>query len=301
MGRGLVGEACALMAALTWALALVLFKLSGERVSPLALNLFKSAVGFVLLAGTLLLQGERFDTLRGFADGDIALLLFSGLVGIALADTVFFHALNLIGVGLVSIMDCLYSPFVLLFSWWLLSEQLGWPHYLGMSLIVGAVLISSRHSPPAGRTRGQLGLGMFLGALSMALMAFGIVIVKPVLEQERVPLVWATTLRLAAGTLALSLVALTSARRRACWAVFRPSAAWKQALAGSIMGGYLSMILWVAGFKYTQASIAGVLNQTTVIFAIILAAVILKERLSRRKVIAVTLALCGVVIVTVRP
>jgi hypothetical protein len=40
-----LGQACALLTAIVWGYALVLFKLSGEHIPPLALNLFKSAVG----------------------------------------------------------------------------------------------------------------------------------------------------------------------------------------------------------------------------------------------------------------
>ncbi len=49
-----LGQACALLSALIWAFALVLFKLSGERITPLALNLYKNIVGLVLLTLTLL-------------------------------------------------------------------------------------------------------------------------------------------------------------------------------------------------------------------------------------------------------
>ena len=58
------------------------------------------------------------------------------------------------------------------------------------------------------------------------------------------------------------------------------------------------MILWIAGFKYTYASIAAVLNQTSVIFAIILATVFLKESFSGRKYAAVVLAVMGVLLVS---
>ena len=40
------------------------------------------------------------------------------------------------------------------------------------------------------------------------------------------------------------------------------------------------------------------MNQTSTIFAIILAAIFLKERLTGRKLLAVTLAMAGVVVVT---
>ena len=43
MSRDMLGQACALAAALLWAVALVLFKRSGEKIQPLALNLFRQS------------------------------------------------------------------------------------------------------------------------------------------------------------------------------------------------------------------------------------------------------------------
>ena len=117
----------------------------------------------------------------------------------------------------------------------------------------------------------------------------------------RFPLVWGTTIRLAAGTMALAVMAAASPRRRKLYAVFRPSAVWKYSVPGSILGGFLSMVFWVAGFKYTQAAIAAILNQTSVIFATVLAVVLLKEGMTRRKLAAVTLAIAGVILVAVDP
>ncbi len=299
MGEDLLGQTCALLAALTWATAVVLFKRSGEHVSPLALNLFKSTIGLTLLIVTLVVTRDGFAALERFPRSDILILLFSGLVGIALADTIFFHSLNLIGVGLVSVVDCLYSPFVILFSCLMLAEELSLFHYVGTGLILTGVLISSRHAPPADRTRGQLLLGMCLAAVAIAMMAFGIVLAKPVLDVNDFPLMWATMLRLLAGTFVLALFALASPQRKTHWAAFRPSAIWKFSLPASVLGNYLAMIFWVAGFKYTRASIAGILNQTSIIFAIILATIILNERFTRRKLLAIILAFAGVAIITV--
>lgn len=296
------GQMCALLAAITWACALVLFKRSGERIRPLALNLYKNTVGLVLLTvtlGVLIALGlESLDPLRQQAGGDLCLLLLSGLLGIALADTLFFHALNLIGVGLISVADCSYTPLVILFSWLLLAEKLTLVHYLGAALIVAGVFVASRHKLPAGRTRRQIVGGMLLAVLAIALMAFGIVLAKPVLEPRDMPLLWATTLRLASGAVFLALFALLGRGWRQHWTVFRPSATWKVALPGSVLGAYVSVVLWVAGFKYTYAAVAGVLNQTTVVFASVLAALFLKEQFGRRKIAALVLALIGVVMVT---
>ena len=295
-----LGQACALGAAITWAFALVLFKRSGERIAPVALNLYKNAVGLTLLVATLglliLLGYERLDGPRAYSRQEIGLLLLSGIIGIAVADTLFFHSLNLIGVGLISIVDCSYSPFAILFSWCLLAEMLTVFHYVGAALIVAGVFTASPHMLPAKRTRRQIVSGMLLGTLSIALMALGIVIAKPVLE--KMPVLWATTLRLAAGFACLALFALGGQGWRRHWGVFRPTHSWRQALPASVLGSYVCLLLWIAGFKYTGASIAAVLNQTSVVFASVLAAVVLKEHFGPRQAAALVLALCGVAIMT---
>jgi len=293
-----VGESCALGAALCWALALVMFKRSGEHVSALALNLFKNVVGLVLLVATMIVVPTGREAYSGNTTSDVLLLAFSGVLGIAVADTLFLQALHYLGVGLISVVECLYSPFILFFSFVLLSEPLGPAQFLGAGLIVAAVLIVSRNEPPAGRTKLELTIGVLLGAGAMTLMTFGIVFVKPVLDVANFPLIPATTIRLAAGTLLLALFACVSPKRREHFKAFRPNALWRLSVPGSVLGTYLAMIFWVAGFKYANASTAGILNQTSIVFAIILATLILKEPFTRRKFVAVSLAVLGVLIVT---
>ena len=48
-----IGEILSLLTAVFWAVAVILFKKSGETVHPLGLNLFKNALGFLLILITL--------------------------------------------------------------------------------------------------------------------------------------------------------------------------------------------------------------------------------------------------------
>jgi drug/metabolite transporter (DMT)-like permease len=75
--------------------------------------------------------------------------------------------------------------------------------------------------------------------------------------------------------------------------VLRPSAAWKTALPGSIVGNYLAMLAWFAGVKYTLVSVSAILNQLTTIFTFVLAAIFLKEAVTPPKLVAIALAASG--------
>jgi len=158
------------------------------------------------------------------------------------------------------------------------------------------VLLCAGHTPPSGRTRGQVLMGMALGVTAIMLMAIGIVVAKPVLEDF--PLILATTLRLAGGSLILIVWMAARPNRASYFAVFRPAPVWWTCIPASVLGTYLAMIFWVAGFKYGQAGIAAVLNQTSTILALIFATLILREPFTRRKAVAAIVALTGVVIIT---
>jgi drug/metabolite transporter (DMT)-like permease len=57
------------------------------------------------------------------------------------------------------------------------------------------------------------------------------------------------------------------------------------------------MLIWLAGMKYAKVSIASALNQTSTIFVLLFAALILKERITLRKVAAIILAVAGAILV----
>ncbi len=304
MPNHLLGQFCALMAALTWAAALVLFKKSGESVAPLALNLFKSVAALMMFAVTLAvmpglaalgLLAPCPPVLGVMTAGEWWTLALSAVVGIAVADTLFFWALNRIGVGIIVVVDCLYSPATIFFAWLLLREHLLPVDYVGGGLVLIGVFISTRHTPPPGRTRGEIVAGVGVGGLAMVCMGYGIVIAKPVIE--RYDVFWITAIRLLIGTAALALFVMASPRRKLVWAAFKPARVWRQSLPASFLGNYLALTFWVAGFKYTTATAAAILNQMSVIFAVALAYIFLKERLDRKKVISLVLACVGALVI----
>jgi drug/metabolite transporter (DMT)-like permease len=69
---------------------------------------------------------------------------------------------------------------------------------------------------------------------------------------------------------------------------------WAKLVAAAFVGQFVAMVLWMAAYKYTLASVASVLGETASIFILLLAAVWLKEALSRRSVAGVVLTFSGV-------
>ncbi|MBU1677164.1 EamA family transporter, partial [bacterium] len=199
-----MGEFYALMCAVVWATAVIFLKRSGETFSPFALNLFRVGVSSALLVVTVYAAGQGL--LLDAPVRDYLVLVASGVIAIALADTMFHKSLNTIGAGVTAIIDCLYSPLVVTFAFLLIDERLSVFHLLGMALILGGVLLASRIESPAGLDRAAQVKGILWGVGAMIALSLGVVMAKPVLERS--PLLWATTVR-QLGALAFMLPVAT--------------------------------------------------------------------------------------------
>jgi drug/metabolite transporter (DMT)-like permease len=288
-----LGEASALACAVVWAFAVILFKRSGETVHPVGLNLFKSSLALVLTAPTIVLAGE---TLAYPAPvGDYLLLLLSGALGIGLADTFFFMSLNIIGAGYSAIVSCLYSPFIIGLSVIWLGERLGVVQVLGVVMIVSAVLSATRRGKASELTGRALGIGMLWGVLGLAVMAIGIVMIKPVLNRS--PLLWANEVRLVGGCLTIAVGLVFHPGRARILRSVVANQRWVYTLFGSLLGTYVAMILWLAGMKFAQVSVASALNQTSNIFVFAFGALFLREPLTRLRVLGILIGVVGAYLV----
>ncbi len=290
-----IGEIFALTAPVCWSFAVILFRRTGRVVPPLALNLFKNIVAAALFMGTMAALGQEF--LSAVPHRDYLLLLVSGMIGIGISDALFFMTLNRLGAGLQSIVNTSYSPSIILLSLMFLGERFTWVQFLGVALILCAVLAITRIRN--GRTvasRKDLTLGILLGLSASVTQAVSIVMIKPLLNES--PIIWANSWRLIGGiAMSILLLPILPERRRAL-ATLRNLRIWPVMIPAAVLGTYVSLLFWLGGMKYTQASTASALNQTSTLWTFILAALLLKEPVTWKRVTGLALGLGGVALVT---
>ncbi|MBN1756066.1 DMT family transporter [bacterium] len=290
-----IGELLSLITAAFWAFAVILFTKSGETVHPLGLNLFKNTLAFVLILVTLAIF--KVPLFRpDVAACDYLLLMLSGAIGIGLGDTLFFLCLNLLGAGLTAIINCLYSPFIIALSVIFLGEQLTLLQLFGVAAVIAAILVISLKRGENNIDRRTIFKGLLLGISAMLCMAVGVVIFKPLLD--RLPFLWVTEIRLLGGLIALVLIIMGHPAKKRIIRSIMLRKGWPYMLSSSFIGAYLAMLLWLAGMKYTQASVASVLNQTSNVFIVILAFIFLKEKLTYRRILGISIAFIGAVLVS---
>ena len=296
------GEIFSLFSAIFWALAVIFLKQAGEKIHPIALNLFKNALGVLLISLTLVIIGNPFFSPyeEVFSNEDYFRMIISGVIGMGIADIIFLHSLNIIGAGISALVDTVYSPFVIFFAYILLGEHLAPLQFLGAGCIIGAIIFASLKLQNIQITRMRLKYGILLGIFAISMMAFGIVLVKPVLTKfqgDVSMLLWIAGFRLVPGSLVPLIIFLFLNNKYNLLKAFKDRKIWFPLIGGSVFATYLGISFWIIGMSLTNASTASILNQTATIFILIFARIFLKEPLTQRRVIAILIAMMGAYLV----
>ena len=286
-----LGEILSLLCALLWAIAVICYRKAGEHSSVSAMNLFKIVLTTLLMVPTLYFT-DGF-VLPELSTEDWLILLISGFFGIMLADMFYLRALQLIGAGLTGITGSLYSPFVVFISFYYLGERLNGWQIFGMALVmVGVAVISLRKKsldiahPPL--------IGFAFAAMAVFCTALGVVIVKPITTE--LPFFWIIFIRTIGGLASMLLFNALLNRSLNPLSVWKAPGRW-WLLTGALLGQYLSTMVWIAGYKYTDSSIASILNETAAVFIFVLGWLLLKEDINPRKLIGAIISVFGVLLV----
>lgn len=255
------------------------------------MTLAKGLVGSVLLGIALLGIGyEALDAMTW------ELLVASGLLGIALGDTFFFAALRHLNAYAVVVFFMLGQALTAGLAFLLLGEDISPPEILGIGLTLGGVslvLVSQCSNEKSGSSSV---LGIVFGLLSMLCMSVSVIIAKPALAIT--PSIQATFIRMLAGMLGILVFSLFTGRISG---FLKPFGSLKLSLRFLLSVGVVTFggfWLSLVGIKYLDVAVANTLGSTEPLFALPLAVVFLKERVTLLVVLGSLLCIGGVVILT---
>ena len=288
----LVSIACGL----AWSISIILWKKIDDNLDPLLINLGKNITGFLLFLVTVSLFAPSMPII---GNEDLKAILISGFIGIGIADALVLRSINFLPASNVALLECLYSPLVILFAIVFLGEGLSVTQVIGISLVLGAVVYIQKPGSMKGQEiAGRLFFKGFLYMLAgLLFMAYGVVLMKPVLAD--VSLLWVITLRMASGVFASGLVFAFSPGKMNSIKFALASHQKTMLFTSFITSSYIAILLWVMGFKLLSASLSAVLNQTSTIFTVVLAAIFLKEKLTTGRAMATAVAVAGVVVLSI--
>lgn len=289
-----LGDICAIAAGFFWSFSVILMRVSGFKIRPVPLTVFKSFVSILGFASVLLIL--RSPLVPDFDGMTWLRLVISAILGISIADTMFAAALNRLGASLQALADCIYAPTVSLVGFLMFREGLTLLEMLGGSLVISGVFVGMVKTRDIRHPRDLL-TGALLAAGSHIIMAVGILMVRDVIREGSI--VWVAGFRFTVATVALAIFALFAGHGKELLIPFRRRDTWKLTVPMALLGPFLATLFWIGGFKYSTVGRAAIYNQLSTVFIILLAWLILKEHMTPRKTVGVALAIAGAVIVSI--
>ena len=289
-----MGDIYALLTAFCWSVAVILFDISSNRLNPLQINIVKNFIGVVGFILTIFILSIPYPN---FSDNQLIILLISGIVGVGIADLLFLESLKNIGSSLSAIVATIYAPSVFIIAYILFGENITLNSIIGSFLVLGGIIISTYNSNRYSKSS-KLLIGIIFGALAHILTAISVLIVKPIMLDN--PILYIALIRFSIGLISTMLFMLFRSGLTKLAMTFKEGYSNIYLISGSFFGTYLSVILWLAGYKYTLAGRAAIYNQLSTILISILAVVFLKEKLTNKKKIGIVLSFIGAIIISIK-
>ena len=287
-----LGDFYAILTALCWSCGVIFFEIAGRVLNSLQISLLKNIVGVLGFISFIILQGDPFPD---FIGQEYFILIISGIIGVAIGDILFLASLRRIGSSLSAIVSTGYTISIFILAFLMFGEVISFISYLGGVLVILGVVIGTIDRDLE-RTPKEILYGVSFGLLANLCTAYSVLLLRPIMDVH--PVLPIALVRFSIGMIISAFGILYLNGKLALRETILKGFSNYNLLAGAFFGTFLSVIFWLAGFKYTLAGRAAIYNQLSTIFIILLASVFLNQQMTKRKWVAVSLALMGSFIVS---
>jgi drug/metabolite transporter (DMT)-like permease len=284
-----IGILAALGCAASWAMGAVLFKKVGEQLSSPAMTLVKGFISAALLGLALLLVGYA-----PVSTNTLLLLVLSGILGIAIGDTLFFAALKELTPHTLIMLLTGGQVLTVLLAVVFLGEKPSPFAWLGIALIISGIFIVVRANLSGERKRSPLRC-IILGGLSTVCMSVSFLLTKGPLRTTSDLEV--TFIRMVAGAVTMLIISLFTGQAKNWWQPFRASGLLVQFFLSVAVVTFGAFWLQFVAFKRLDLAIASTLTSVEPIFVLPLGLIFLREKVTLTALAGSILAVAGIALI----
>ena len=298
-----------LLTTLSWSFCIFPFTQAARRLGSNSLNHFRLLLAlFFIGIISLVVDSTAFAGIFTAEYSHAWLWLgLSGIVGLTIGDYFAFEAYSILGARLGSVLTTFAPAAALFLAWILLNETLSYIGIIGIVItIIGVNFISlgkkERDKIPAHR-QSKFTFGVIAGILSALCQGAGLVLAKKgmIMENQTLTIInpfHATFIRLTIATLFLYILTTTQGKLKK---VIEPlknnkEEGIKYAIAGTIFGPTLGVSLSLFTVSLIQPSVAQTIFSLVPAFALFIARILTKEKITFQSLLGVTIAMSGVII-----
>jgi drug/metabolite transporter, DME family len=166
----MIGELAALGAAVSWAIAPMLYRNALVNTNPISANIMRCVTNGIVLTVFLVAFGLS-GTLVSLPPWVLIFTVISGVIGLGVADTLYMWGIKILGVSRAVPLASTFPLFGLIWATWLLGQPLSVITLTGAAIILlGIWLLSRKNHAETTNNKGKLVLLGVIASLGTAVI-----------------------------------------------------------------------------------------------------------------------------------
>ena len=196
----------ALAAALSWAIASLISVDIARALGGIAFNRIRLIIVTIMLMSYASITNSWSSVNMNL----LAPIIISGFIGVFIGDTLLFLALKNIGPRRNNVLFALAAPFTVILNIFVLNKNMAIYEILGCLIVFIGVIIAIVYGTSKSndhrweKIECSINIGIIFGILAALCQAIGIIIMKPILDQEADPIASAA-IRTGVSAIALAI------------------------------------------------------------------------------------------------
>jgi Predicted membrane protein len=294
-----IGELAALGAAVSWAIAPILYRSALANCKPISANIVRCATNAAVLVAVLVVAGLA-GLLTDLPLWVIGLIVVSGVIGLGVGDTLYMYGLKALGVSRAVPLASSYPLFSFLWSILLLGQPISVTSLAGAALILlGIYLLTRPKTEEAKVTRRIILIGIAASLATALVWSFSITLMDAAVMAANVSSIGANyaivTVRIASlGLLFLAAAPLID-RDHGFLKMKRRDIALL--CVGGLVANGLGWLLMNYSFTQIMASQAIPISSTSPLFAALAGFMFFREKATAKTVFGGLAVVAGVALI----
>lgn len=293
-----LGETAALTAAFLWSVSSMLWR--KVELPASAMNLGKNLLGLALMLmhlgiTTIVTQQPAFTA----SPNSIGLLILSGLVGVAIGDTLFLRSLQILGPRIALMMATTSPVFSVVLGMVFLRERLLVIDFMGILLTVAGLVVVLTDKAAAKEAPkifpGTLATGVWCGVTGAFCQSVGGVLSRA--GSQDCSGLEAAIYRVSVGAIVITLYYLSRKELANSVRQILRTQTIRLLIPATTIGTWMGIWLCQIAYKHSDVAIAQTLLSTCPLFAVPIIWIYDRQRLSIRGLLGTVIAVVGVAIV----
>jgi drug/metabolite transporter (DMT)-like permease len=296
----------AFAATLCWAIAAFPLTVASRQLPVNSMNHLRLLIATILiLMAALFAEGQQFLQLftSSYTQGWIWLGL-SGIIALVIGDFLSFRSYAILSPQKGSILTTLSPTSALFFGILLVDEHINWVGIVGMIITIGGVMgislgRSQRNLIPD-HGHGTVSTGILFGVLAAICHGGALALSKKGFMQQaalgyKIGPLSATLIRLAAATFVIYFISIATGKMKTVYReLTTANKGIRNTLIGTIFNPSLSVALSMFTILYIDVAVAQTVFALVPLFALIIAIIFYREKITKQSIIGMAAALVGV-------